>query len=118
MLVLEDSDEEKLYLAKGVPREWVASGKGIRIEHAPTRWGRVSFGLVARLGTKSIVGQVELSGARVPKEVHFKLRLPLQSQLHSVTVNGQSATLAGAHRDTVIITTRNENKFEVVGRLG
>ena len=71
---------------------------------------------MARPGTKSIVGQVELSGARVPKEVHFKLRLAPQSELQSVTVNGQPATLAGTHKDTVIITTRNEKKFEVVGR--
>ena len=116
MLVLEDSDEDKLYLAKGVPREWVASGKEIRIERAPTRWGRVSFSLVAKPGTKSIVGRVELSGARVPKEVHFKLRLPPQSPLQSVTVNGQPAILAGTHKDTAIITTRNEKNFEVVGR--
>lgn len=27
MLVLEDSDEDRLYLAKGIPRQWVASGK-------------------------------------------------------------------------------------------
>src|SRR2546428_141968 len=27
MLVLEDSDAERLYFAKGVPREWVVSGK-------------------------------------------------------------------------------------------
>jgi hypothetical protein len=39
MLVLEDSDEERLYFAKGLPREWVASGKEIKIERAPTRWG-------------------------------------------------------------------------------
>ena len=116
MLVLEDSDEDKLYLAKGVPREWVASGKTIGIEHAPTRWGRVSFSLVAKPSAKSIVGQVELTGAKVPTEVHFKLRLPLQSQLQSVTVNGQPATLAGIHKDTVIITTKNEKKFEVVGQ--
>ena len=45
MLVLEDSDEDRVYLAKGVPRDWVGSGKEIRIEHAPTRWGRVSFNL-------------------------------------------------------------------------
>jgi hypothetical protein len=118
MLVLEDSDEDKLYLAKGVPREWVVSGKEIRIEHAPTRWGRASFSLVAKPDAKSIVGQVELSGARVPEEVHFKLRLPLQSQLQTVTINGKPATLAGVHLDTVIITTKNEKKFEVIGRHG
>jgi hypothetical protein len=117
MLVLEDSDEDRLYLAKGVPREWIVSGEEIRIEHAPTRWGRVSFRLAAKPSAKSIVGQVELSGARAPKEVHFKLRLPLQNLLQSVTVNRQPATLGGIHKDTVIITTRNEKRFEVVGQL-
>ena len=28
---------------RGLPREWVASGKEIRIDQAPTRWGRVDF---------------------------------------------------------------------------
>ena len=50
MLALEDSDEDRLYLAKGVPREWVVSGKEIRIDQAPTRWGRVNFRIVGRLG--------------------------------------------------------------------
>jgi len=118
MLVLEDSDDERLYLAKGVPREWVISGKEIGIEHAPTRWGRVSFRLAARPTAKSIVGQVELSGARAPKEVHFKLRLPARTLLKGVSVNGRSATLGGVHKDTLIIDVRNEKRFEVVGQLG
>jgi hypothetical protein len=117
MLVLEDSDEERLYLAKGMPRDWVASGKEIRIEQAPTRWGKVSFSLLAKPSAKSIVGQVELTGTRPPEEVHFKLRLPAQTPLQSVTVNGQPATLGGVHKDTVIITTKNENKFDVIGQL-
>ena len=117
MLVLEDSDEDRLYLAKGVPREWVVSGKEIGIEHAPTRWGRVGFSLKANPNARSIVGHVEMTGPKVPGEVHFKLRLPLQSQAQGVLVNGRPATLAGTHKDTVIIATRNEKKFEVVGRL-
>lgn len=115
MLALEDSDEDILYLAKGVPREWVSSGKQIRIEQAPTRWGKVSFTLAAKPATKSIVGHVELIGANAPKEVHFKLRLPAQTSLDSVTVNGKSVTLGGVHKDTVIITTTKEKKFEVIG---
>jgi hypothetical protein len=117
MLVLEDSDEDRLYLAKGVPREWVVSGKEIRIEQAPTRWGKVSFSLVTKPGAKSIVGHVELSGQRVPREVHFKLRLPAPTLLQKVTVNGQPATLGGDHKDTVIIATSNGKRFEVVGQL-
>jgi hypothetical protein len=117
MLVLEDSDDDKLYLAKGVPRDWVASGKEIGIEHAPTRWGRVSFNLAAKPNAKSVVGHAELSGTRAPSEVHFKLRLPLQTIVQKVTVNGQPATLEGIHGDTVIIRTKNEKRFEVVGQL-
>jgi len=117
MLVLEDSDEDRLYLAKGVPRDWVVSGKEIRMDHAPTRWGGVSLSLAAKSNAKSMVGQVELNGERAPKELHFKLRLPEQTVLHSVTVNGQAASLGGTHNDTVIITTGNEKMFEVVGQL-
>jgi hypothetical protein len=118
MLVLEDSDEDRLYLAKGVPREWVASGKEIRIEQAPTRWGKVNFSLVTKPSSKSIVGQVELSGATAPQEVHFKLRLPAHDLPKTVAVNGQPVTLGGVHKDTVIIETKNQRKFEVVGQLG
>jgi len=115
MLVLEDSDVEVLYLAKGVPRDWVGSGKMIRIDDAPTRWGRVSFHLATK--PKAVVGQVELSGSDLPKEVHFKLRLPVHMSIQTVTVNGQPAAIGGTHKDTVIITTGGERSFEVIGRL-
>jgi len=117
MLVLEDSDENRLYLAKGVPREWVASGKEIRIENAPTRWGKVSFSLVAKPDVHAVVGHVDLAGPQTPPELHFKLRLPVQTPLRGVTVNGRPAPLGGIHSDTVIIATGREKQFEVVGRF-
>ena len=117
MLVLEDSDEEKLYFARGVPCEWVVSGKEIRIDRAPTRWGRVSFKLVAMPAAKSIAASVELSRSGSPKEVHVRLRLPAQNKLLKVKVNGRTATLRGPRNDTVIIQTRNGNRFEVVGEF-
>ena len=117
MLVLEDSDEDRLYLAKGVPREWLGSGKEIRIDHVPTRWGPVGFKLMAMPDSKSVVGQVELSKAAAPGEVHFKLRLPARMPLRSVTVNGEPATLQGTHNDTVVIKPGGQRKFEVIGRL-
>ena len=117
MLVLEDSDEDRLYLAKGVPRDWVASGKPIRIEQAPTRWGRVNFELQAKPAAKTIAATVELSRAGSPRELHVKLRLPLEQKLQSTTVNGQPASLGGPHSDTVIIQTRGRSRFEVTGRV-
>ncbi len=117
MLVLEDSDEDRLYLAKGVPREWIASGKEVGIEQAPTRWGRVSFRLAAKSESKAVVGHVEFIGASTPKQLHFKMRVPAGSTLQSVSVNGMPATVGGIHRDTVIIATGTHKMFEVVGQF-
>ena len=39
ILLLEDSDAERLSLAKGVPHESVISGKSVRIEPAPSAGG-------------------------------------------------------------------------------
>jgi hypothetical protein len=115
MLAIEDHDEDRLYLAKGVPRAWVASGKPIRIDQAPTRWGRVSLHLQNRSQSKSVVATVELARAGAPKELHVKLRMPLDSAVKTATVNGRRAVIGGVHNDTVIIQTGNEKHFEVVG---
>src|SRR5437764_13369878 len=53
MLVSEDSDEDRLHFGRALPSEWVASGKEIRIDQAPTRWGRVSFRLLSKISTKT-----------------------------------------------------------------
>src|SRR5947199_2580851 len=58
MLVIEDSDEDRLYFGKGLPRDWVGSGKTVKIDQAPTRWGRVNFSLAAKPSTKSVVATV------------------------------------------------------------
>src|SRR5437764_8375131 len=81
MLVLEDSEEERLYFGKGLPREWVISGKEIRIERAPTRWGRVSMKIIADATSKNIQAEVDLERPGSPKEIQVKLRLPKQYTL-------------------------------------
>jgi hypothetical protein len=117
MLVLEDSDEDRLYLAKGVPRDWVTSGKEIKIAQAPTRWGRINFSLISKPEPKTVVATVELARPGAPKELHVKLRLPAQSPLGTVTVNGRPAPLGGLHGDTVVVQTGTETHFEVVGQF-
>jgi hypothetical protein len=115
MLVLEDSDEEKLYLAKGVPREWVGSGKEIKIEKAPTRWGRINFKMAVNPVAKRVTATVSLANGAAPKEVHVKLRMPANYKIASATVNGRPANVGGLHKDTVIIATGSTRTFKVVG---
>lgn len=113
MLALEDSDEDRLYLAKGVPREWVVSGRPIGIEQAPTRWGRVGFQMTG--GSGRVTARVTLAQGRAPKEVHLKMRLPEGQRLTRVTVNGRPGPIGGVHGDTAVIQTGAERQFEVVG---
>jgi hypothetical protein len=117
MLVLEDSDEDRIYFGKGLPREWVASGKVIRIAEAPTRFGRVSFSMKADPAAKKVNAKIDLGRAGGVKEVHVKLRLPSANAVQRVTVNGRAVQLSGASRDTVIFPTGGEKRFEVVGEL-
>jgi hypothetical protein len=114
MLVLEDSDEDRLYLGKGVPRDWVISKKEISIQQAPTRWGRVNFSLQAQPEKKVVVGRVELARVGAPRELQVKFRLPGKHSLKAATVNGRPATFSGLHGDTVAFKTLNEKTFEVV----
>jgi len=116
MLAIEDHDEDRLYLAKGVPRSWVASGKPIRIDHAPTRWGRVNLNLQNRPQSNSVAATVELARAGAPKELQVKLRMPLADAVKTATVNGRPATIGGLHNDTVIVQTGSEKHFEIVGQ--
>jgi len=115
MLVLEDSDEDRLYFGKGVPRKWAASGQPVRIEQAPTRWGRVNYRMATR--GNSVVATVELAPASAPREIEVKLRVPRETPVRRVTVNGRPATLGGPHHDTVAIEVGAGRRFEVVGQL-
>jgi hypothetical protein len=117
MLALEDSDEERLYLGRGIPRAWVISGKEIKIQQAPTRWGQVNFVIKAEPEVKRVVARVELARAGAPKEVQVKFRLPAENPLKTATVNGQAATFSGLHGDCVTIETGKERSFEIVANF-
>jgi hypothetical protein len=118
MLALEDSDEERLYLAKGLPRTWLATEKEIGIEQAPTRWGRVTFKMSAKMASKRVTATVALPRTGTPpKEIHLKMRLPAEHTLRSATVNGRAAAIGGAHGDTVVIATGSARQFDVVGEF-
>ncbi len=118
MLVSEDSDEDRLHFGRALPSGWVASGKEIRIDQAPTRWGRVNFRLLSNLSARTAAAHVELPKGAAPKEVYVKFRLPKESVLKSATVNGRPAKLGGTHNDCVVITPRGERQFQIAGRLG
>ncbi len=115
MLVLEDSDEDRLYFGKGIPREWTTSGKEIRIDGAPTRCGRVNFRMVSALNAVKVIVELERPGS--PQEIQVKIRLPRKNVVGQVTVNGRDAIFAGSNKDTVIVRTGHERRFELAAQF-
>lgn len=112
MLVFEEPDREVLHVGRAIPRAWVGSGKEIRIEQAPTRWGRVTYSLIAEAGRAR--AKVALAEGRAPKELHVRFRVPNGKTLQKPLVNGRPAQLTGPKGDTVVVTTGGERQFEVV----
>jgi hypothetical protein len=94
------------------------SGKEISIKQAPTRWGKVSFRLHARLSSHTALGKVDFDGARVPGEVHFRFPLPKTARIDGATVNARPVTVGGGRMDTIIFGTQGASKFEIVVHLG
>jgi hypothetical protein len=117
MLVFEDSDAEILHFGRAIPRDWIASGKPIAIENAPTRYGRVTYRLETRDGGVLSANISLPATGPLPKELHVAFRVPNGKRLGSIAVNGKPGTLGAANRETVVITPEGQRRFEVVAHL-
>ena len=118
LLVYENSDEDRLYFGRAIPRAWTATGKPIAIEQAPTRWGRVSYRLEPR-GDNQLVATITLpERGELPGELHVSFRLPASKTLNTLTANGMPVVAGGRWKDAAVFPTHGERKFEVVATAG
>ena len=110
--VLEHPDSGLLYLGRGVPREWLGTGKEISIKQAPTRWGIVDYRIV-QTAPGRVTAKVKFSG-KVPKEVEVKLRFPKGAKVSAATINGKEVKVAS--NEAVLIETGGQMEFVVEAR--
>lgn len=73
-LILERG--ESLCIGLGMPREWLASGRAIRVADAPTTFGQTSFELRYNRETHTIDGLVALPKSSSARELRVYLRVP------------------------------------------
>ncbi len=88
----EDGKPDTLRLLFAVPRRWLEDGQQIRVENAPTQFGRVS----CRLESKLNDGYIEIHVTPPPRPAKtILLRAPLPTGWHveSVAINGKRAAL-------------------------
>jgi hypothetical protein len=116
-LVWEDPDEDRLCFGRALPREWIATGKPIAIEGAPTRWGRVHYHLAPR-GADELVATITMpERGALPKELQVSFRVPKGKTISSLTSNGETVSPGGKDKDTAVLKPGGKRKFEVVARF-
>jgi hypothetical protein len=101
----EDARPDTLRLLFAAPRRWLSDGKRIRIENAPTQFGRVSCNVESKLSA----GYVQMRVTPPPERVKsFLLRAPLPAgwKVETVQIDGENVPLLD--RDTVDLTGRTK----------
>jgi hypothetical protein len=101
----EDARPETLRLMFAVPRRWLADGARIRVENAPTLFGRVHCEVQSKLSS----GYVEVHVTpppRAAKTLLVRAPLPEGWQVDWVEIDGRRAPLLG--KDTVDLSGRTK----------
>jgi hypothetical protein len=97
-LALEDGDA--LYLASGVPRRWLESPAGIRVDAIATYFGPVSYSMKPGAEPGTIEAAVQLPVRNPAGKVWLVARMP-QGRIHSVTINGEPWTKIDNSREAI-----------------
>ncbi|MCL4176826.1 MAG: hypothetical protein KJ072_03655 [Verrucomicrobia bacterium] len=105
MLVNELSGNGTLFVGQAVPRAWLADGKRLRVERAPTCFGPVSFSVDSRATAGEIMVILDAPSRQPPATLLVRLRHPQRKPLQSVTVNGRAWSDFDAKKEWIRIAT-------------
>ncbi len=81
-LIVEDGDG--LQLAQGTARQWLASGKPLGIERAPSHFGETSFEMRYDAEKSCVIGEVIFCDGREPVWAVINIRLPNGLKINKV----------------------------------
>ena len=105
MLVFEDPRSRTLWLARAVPRVWLAGGgKRVAVSDSPTRYGRISYSIEPQSnGNGTMRANITLPAAfKVPPGgLKLRLRSPAGQKLSSATVGGKPWLTINATEETI-----------------
>ena len=93
MLVHEVDDENAvptgLQLGFATPRGWLAQGKTISVQDAPTAFGDLSYRIHSELQANLVSATVSVP-SQTPPSLQLRLRVPVGTRMTAVLVNGRS----------------------------
>ena len=88
----DDGTPETLRLLFATPRSWLADGKTLKLENAPTAFGAISVNVTSALSRGELIVEIE-PPAHAPKTTLLRLRLPDEYVLESAAIGSQVVPL-------------------------
>jgi hypothetical protein len=114
MLLNELAGEDTLFVGQAVPRAWLADGRRIVVERAPTYFGPVNLRIASAAASGTLTAEIEFASERRPATLLVRLRHPEKKPLRSVTVNGAKWRDFDPAREWVRIPKPDRAQYTVV----
>ena len=86
MLLMERGEE--LWLAPFVTQHWMKDGMCVRVQNAPTNFGKVSYTIASHVADGFIEATIDPPARTVPEALVLRLRHPDGKPMQTVRVNG------------------------------
>jgi hypothetical protein len=114
LLVNELPGDDTLFIGQAVPRAWLADGKRIVLDRAPTYFGPVNLRIESAAANGKLTAHIELTEERPPKTLLVRLRHPERSPIRSVTVHGADWKDFDPAREWVRIPQPRRAQYHIV----
>lgn len=113
-LMFISEDGEDLYLGQAIPRYWLAHGKQVAIERAPTHFGPMSLQIRSEVEQGQMRAVLLPPVRRRPKTIYLRFRHPEQQLLAQVTLNGRHYTDFDKDKEWVRLSGDLQGEQEIV----
>jgi hypothetical protein len=115
-MLIHELDNDTLLLAQATPRAWLADGKKIEIERAPTYYGKMSMTIESHADSGRIVAEIEMPDRKPPTVLLVRFRHPQRKAVRSVTVNGRTWSDFDIQKEWVRIENPNQRHYSISAR--
>jgi hypothetical protein len=115
-MLINELGDGTLILAAATPRPWLDNGSTIKVQRAPTRYGRLSFVMRSEAAAGRITAEIRMPDRSYPKLLLVRLRHPQKKPTRSVTVNGQNWTGFDPAKEWIRIQNPEQKRYMIVAQ--
>jgi len=115
-MLVSERDNGTLLIAPATPRAWLADGRRIAVQRAPTQFGPVSFTIDSRAAAGTITATLDAPARRPVASLVVRFRHPQSKPIRSVLVNGKPWTGFDPARESVLVPNPEASALTITAR--